>query len=176
VLDRLDVLVFALGGLSKSVGLPQVKLGWIALGGPPALVSSALERLEFIADSYLSVSTPVQAAAAELLAAGSGVRAQIAERVAANYRQLAHAVAGVPACRLLASEGGWYAVLQVPTLQPEEELVLELLLQDHVLVHPGFFFDFPRESYLALSLLPAGPTFTSAAACILRRFLRVERA
>jgi aspartate/methionine/tyrosine aminotransferase len=176
MLDRQDVLVFALGGLSKSAGLPQLKLAWIVVGGPPRAAAQALERLEFIADSYLSVATPVQAAAAELLAAGSTIRAQIAERVTANYRQLEEATAGVPACRLLPSEGGWYAVLQVPSLQTEEELVLELLLQDHVLAHPGFFFDFPRESHLALSLLPAGPAFRSGVGCILRRFSRVERA
>src|SRR5439155_26176612 len=81
---RRDVLAFALGGLSKSVGLPQVKLGWMAVSGPEALVTSAIDRLEHIADTYLAVSTPVQVAAAALLERGAATRAQIAERVAAN--------------------------------------------------------------------------------------------
>ena len=176
IADREDLLVFALGGFSKTAGLPQLKLGWIAVGGPPPLVASALERLEFMADTYLSVSTPVQAAAAELLAAGAAVRAQISSRVRANYRHLLGAAASAPACRVHHSEAGWYAVLQVPSLRPEEELVLDLLGQDHVLAHPGFFFDFPRESYLVLSLLTAEAAFASGIECILRRFRRVERA
>ena len=88
VLERRDVLAFSLGGLSKSVGLPQVKLAWIAVGGPAELVDAALERLELVCDTYLSVSTPVQVAAAELLDRGAIVREQIAGRVAANYRRL----------------------------------------------------------------------------------------
>src|SRR5476651_2125438 len=92
VVTRCDVLSFALGGLSKSVGLPQVKLGWIAVGGPDDLAAAALERLELVCDTYLAVSTPVQLAAAGLLDHGRVVRAQIAARVAANYRALHDAV------------------------------------------------------------------------------------
>jgi aspartate/methionine/tyrosine aminotransferase len=117
----------------------------------------------------------VQAAAAGVLEAGVVVRAQIAERVTTNYLQLQAGAAGARACRVLKSEGGWYAVVQVPSLQPEEDLVLDLLTRDRVLVHPGYFFDFPRESYLTLSLLPASPTFVSGVGCILQRFAHVER-
>jgi aspartate/methionine/tyrosine aminotransferase len=176
ILDRQDLLVFALGGLSKSIGLPQVKLGWAVVGGPAALAAGALERLELIADTYLSVSTPVQAAAADLLTAGSSVRAQIAARVTRNYKELVETAAGTPTCRVLKSEGGWYAVLQVPSLEPEEDLVLDLLTRHRVLVHPGYFFDFPRESYLTVSLLPAELAFASGLGCILQRFAGVERA
>ena len=95
-LRQRDALTFALGGLSKSVGLPQVKLGWIAVGGRPPLVADALERLETICDAYLSVSTPVQVAAPDLLAAGASVRAQIQNRVRENYNAL---LAALPRCR-----------------------------------------------------------------------------
>jgi alanine-synthesizing transaminase len=50
-------------------------------------------------------------------------------------------------------EGGWSAVLRVPAYRSEESLVLELLTRDHVLVHPGFFFDFDREAFIVVSLL-----------------------
>jgi len=170
VLDRRDILVFSLGGLSKSIGLPQVKLGWMALAGPDALVAAALDRLELVCDTYLSVATPVQASAAELLAAGAPVRADIAARVQANYRALATRIATTPSCRLLRSEGGWYAVLQVPSLEPEEDLVLSLLLDDDVLTHPGYFFDFPRESFLVVSLLPPPALFEEGTGRILRHF------
>jgi aspartate/methionine/tyrosine aminotransferase len=174
VMDREEALVFSLGGLSKSVGLPQVKLGWIAVAGPVALVDSALERLELVCDTYLSVSTPVQAAAAELLERGSRVRAQIRARVAANYRHLVERNAAAPACRALRSEGGWYAVLQVPTLRPEEELVLDLLVGDGVLAHPGYFFDFPRESYLVVSLLVPELEFSEGIERLLSRALQLQ--
>ena len=170
VASRGDVLSFALGGLSKSVGLPQVKLGWIAVGGPEPLAAAALQRLELVCDTYLVVSTPVQLAAAELLARGAAVRAQIAARVAANYRALQVAVAAAPSCRVLRSGGGWSAVLQVPSFEPEEELVLRLLDDDAVLTHPGYFFDFPRESFLIISLLPDEASFASGVCRVLRHF------
>jgi alanine-synthesizing transaminase len=149
---RRDVLTFSLGGLSKSVGLPQLKLGWIAVSGPEALVAAAIERLELICDTYLSVSTPSQMAAPALLSAGAAIRARIAARTAVNYGWLRSTVARVPSCHVLRSEGGWSAVLQVPSLEPEEDLALRLLA-DGVLIQPGYFFDFPRESFLIVSLL-----------------------
>ena len=169
VATRRDVLSFALGGLSKSAGLPQVKLGWMAVGGPDSLVAEALERLELVCDTYLSVSTPVQLAAAELLHRGAAVRSQIAVRIVANYRALHTAVAGAPSCRVLPSEGGWYAVLQVPSLESEEDLVLRLLA-DGVLTHPGYFFDFPRGSFLIVSLLPPDASFADGVSRVLRHF------
>jgi len=132
LLMRDDVLVFGLGGLSKSIGLPQVKLGWIAAAGPERMVNAALRILELICDTYLSVYTPVQLAAAELLDRGSAVRRQIAARIAANYQQLKDRVACVPSCRVLDAAGGWSAVVQVPTYRSEEELVIDLLSRDGV--------------------------------------------
>jgi aspartate/methionine/tyrosine aminotransferase len=161
-------LGFSLGGLSKSVGLPQVKLGWIVLSGPLPLVDAARGRLELACDTYLSVSTPVQAAARELLAAGAPVREAIQARVRANFKSLDSLAAAAPSCTVLRTEGGWYAVMQVPSLMPEEDLVLQLLATEGVLVHPGYFFDFPRESYLVLSLLTPEPDFAEGVRRILR--------
>ncbi len=167
-LERQDVLVFSLGGLSKSIGLPQVKLGWIAIAGPSAKVRDAVTRLELACDTYLSVSTPVQVAARGLLEQGATVREQIQRRVRANYRYLSTEISRTPACRLLESEGGWYAVIQVPSLGSEEELVLNLLRSEDVLVHPGYFFDFARESFLVVSLLVPESTFADGVSRILR--------
>jgi aspartate/methionine/tyrosine aminotransferase len=161
-------LVFSLGGLSKSAGLPQLKLGWIAVGGPDALVESALERLELVCDTYLSVSTPVQAAAAELIEHAAPIRAQIQRRIAANYRRLTEQTAMVPACRVLHAEGGWYGVMQVPSLGSEEDLVVALVDRAGVLAHPGYFFDFPRESHLVVSLLPREDAFADGVGRVLR--------
>jgi len=157
VTDRQTGLVFSLGGLSKSVGLPQVKLAWIAVAGAARHVDRALERLELICDTYLSVSTPVQRAAGALLAGGEVVRGQIARRVSANYQRLQQLMAGT-SYRVLTSQGGWYAVLEMPDSESEETVVVELL-RDGVLAHPGYFFDFPREAYLVVSLLPPEPLF-----------------
>jgi alanine-synthesizing transaminase len=169
-LSRSDALVFALGGLSKSIGLPQVKLAWIAAAGPSQLVAESLERLELICDTYLSVSTPVQLAAAELIERGAAIRAQISARTRTNYRRLKDAGASVPACYVLTAGGGWSAVIQVPTLCSEEELMLTMLTTDGVLAHPGYFFDFPRESFVIVSLLVTEAAF---AAGIERLFARV---
>jgi hypothetical protein len=170
VLSRRDVLMFSLGGLSKSVGLPQVKLGWIAAAGPGGPLREALARLEIACDTYLSVATPVQIAAAELLCRGATMREQIQRRVGANYRHLVQHAQSASSCRVLAAEGGWYAVMQVPTLGSEEELVLDLFERQGVLVHPGYFFDFPRESYLILSLLTPPASFAEGVARIFGHF------
>jgi alanine-synthesizing transaminase len=162
-------LTISLGGLSKSAGLPQLKLGWMALGGPDAAVRPALGRLELVCDTYLSVSTPVQAAAAELIERAAPIRAQIQSRTAANHRRLVERVADVPACRVLRAEGGWYGVLQVPSFGSEEDLVVALVERDGVVVHPGYFFDFPRESYLVVSLLPPEAVFANGVDRVLRR-------
>ncbi|HJZ71541.1 MAG TPA: pyridoxal phosphate-dependent aminotransferase, partial [Vicinamibacterales bacterium] len=167
---RTDVLAFALGGLSKSAGLPQVKLGWIAVGGPDALAREALERLAHVCDTYLAVSTPVQLAAGALIERGAYVRDQIARRVSANYAAIAAARDAAPSVRVLRSDGGWYVVLQVPSLDSEENLVLDLLANDEVLVHPGYFFDFPRESFVIVSLLPPPAAFNAGIDRVLRHF------
>ncbi|MEO7134417.1 MAG: pyridoxal phosphate-dependent aminotransferase, partial [Vicinamibacterales bacterium] len=153
VLACADVLTFSLGGLSKSAGLPQLKLGWIGFGGPSAKVDQALAAYELVADTYLSVSTPVQAAAAELLTGGAAIRAQILARVRRNLESLRSLASNHPSLDVLRVEGGWSAVMQVPQLRSEESLVLDLLEKDNVLVHPGYFFDFPREAFIVVSLL-----------------------
>ena len=162
VLDQGDVLTVSLGGLSKSVGLPQLKLGWMALRGPSSLLHPALMRLEIAADAYLSVGTPVQLATPALLDAGRGVRLQIRERVLSNYRQLLLAVDRHPSCQALRVEGGWSAVLRIPHTMPEDECVIRLLEHQHLLVHPGYFFDFPRDGYLVVSLLTRPDIFRGA--------------
>jgi len=156
-------LTFMLGGLSKSAGLPQVKLGWIAIGGGAALVADAMERLETICDAYLSVSTPVQVAAPDLLRAGASVRTQIQGRVRGNYARLVALASANPACTVMPVEAGWYAVVQVPALASEDTTVVDLLERTGVLVHPGYFFDFEREAFLVVSLIPEPQVFAAAA-------------
>lgn len=162
-------LTFTLGGLSKACGLPQMKLGFCVVSGPQALRAEAMARLEFVADAYLSVGTPVQLAAARLLDLGDGIRGAIRGRLDANRKALAAAMAPDAACKVLPSDGGWSAVVQVPSVVPEEDLVGALLSEDGVLVHPGYFFDFPRESFLILSLLPEPDVFVDGLERILAR-------
>lgn len=164
----LPALCFSLGGLSKSAGLPQMKLGWMAVGGPEALVAEALNRLELICDTYLSVSTPVQVGAMSLIEGGSRVRAYITERVLANLATCRDMVRRRSDVTMLEPDGGWCVVLQVPATESEEHLVLRLLEQHHVLVHPGYFFDFPKEAFLILSLLPPADVFTEGVERILK--------
>lgn len=156
---RHDVLGFTLGGLSKSVGLPQVKVGWCAVSGPPSLVADTMDRLEWLCDTYLSVSTPAQLALGALLQDGTVVRDAIRSRLRANDRACQQLVDAHPSCQYLRADGGWSAVIRVPTLLPEDALVLALLDETSVLVHPGYFFDFSVGSYLVPSLLVPEPAF-----------------
>jgi alanine-synthesizing transaminase len=160
-------LTFVLGGLSKLAGLPQLKLGWIFVSGPDTLVREALARLEIIADTYLSVGTPVQQALPSLLEAAGTVGDAIRERTRRNLLVLRRSLVGAPAT-VLDAEGGWYAVLQLPATRSEIEWTAALL-RGGVQVHPGHFFDFPREPFAVLSLLPTPEDFDEG----LRRLLRV---
>ena len=160
--SRLDVLTFTLGGASKSLGLPQVKLGWMVVGGPAIARDAALHALELIADTFLSVGTPVQVAASALLRHGTSVRQAIHDRIRANLRTARHAVRCHPSCSVLPVEGGWSVVIRVPATRSEETLVLELLERERILVHPGYFFDFVREAFMVISLLSPEHVFAEA--------------
>ena len=162
MLGESRVLTFTLGGFSKSIGLPQLKLGWIVVSGPDDVVAEALERLELICDTYLSVSTPAQVAASKLIAAGKEVRAAIQQRVLQNFHELNRMAESYWLVRVLEPEAGWSAVIQVPETIGEEALVLELLREAHVVVYPGYFFDFRRGAHLVVSLLPEPRVFAEA--------------
>ncbi len=155
-----DVLAFSLSGLSKVAGLPQLKLAWIAAGGPGA--DDALARLELIADTYLSVSTPVQLAAPGLLARRGAFQRAVQERLRENRATVAALRRADAPWDVLRAEGGWSEVLSVPSSRSEDEWALRLL-DAGVLVHPGYFFDFPSGSHLVVSLLPEPLQFARGA-------------
>lgn len=168
LVENEGALTFVLSGFSKILALPQMKLGWIVTNGPDVLRDEARERLDLIADTFLSVSAPVQHAAAQLLALRAPLQRQILDRARENLTWLAARLIDSP-CRLLTVEGGWYATLEIPRLRPEEDVVLRLLAEDDVLVHPGYFFDFAREAFLVVSLLPPPATFQTALTRLLAR-------
>lgn len=150
-------LTFVLSGLSKIAALPQMKVGWIAVGGPDALARDALARLELIADTYLSLSAPLQHALPVLLGQRHTMRPQLMARIETNLRRLDDELSRQKLVSRLEVEGGWYAVLRVPAVQPDEELAIRLLEEHSVLVHPGHFYEFPDQGYLIVSLItPAG--------------------
>ena len=146
-----DVLTFRLNGLSKLIGLPQAKLGWIAASGPSFTVAPALDALDLIADTYLSVSTPVQVALPSLLQQGAAIRTEIQRRLRANLAHVAGRLSGT-ALDLRRPDGGWSVVVRVPRLGDADDLPLALLAHD-VLVHPGYFYDLPHDGYIVVSLL-----------------------
>jgi aspartate/methionine/tyrosine aminotransferase len=158
-------LHFVLGGASKALALPQLKLAWIAVAGPPALRDEALARLEFVADAYLSVSPLLARALPALLARQEAIAGELRSRVDANRERLAAGLAPTPV-RALAAEAGWAAILRVPGEHDEDKLALALLDQAGVLVHPGFVFELePRDAageacaHLVVSLLLARELF-----------------
>ena len=151
--------VFLLSGLSKVAALPQLKLGWIAVHGPGA--AEHLEALAFLADQYLSVSAPAQAAAPRLLELAPALREQIRARLHANLAALDASLEGHPHLARLPVEGGWSVLLRRPAVDPDEACALRLLETQGVLVHPGSFFDLQGDGHLVLSLLVPEATFRS---------------
>jgi alanine-synthesizing transaminase len=170
VLDQPTGLVFALDGLSKLAALPQLKLGWITVGGSPALAQEAVSRLELIADSYLSVGTPVQLAAPRLVAERHAIQRAITERLRTNLGTLRSTLRG-SAATVLDVHGGWYAVMRLPAVATEMQWVLGLL-EDGVVVQPGWFFDFETEPFVVISLLTPVDDCRAAAEVIAARVAR----
>ena len=154
-----DVLTFTLSGVSKISALPQMKVAWIATSGPAAEVEAALARLEMISDTYLSMNAPIAWAVPALLKQRTGIQQQLLDRVRANLAELDRQLAAQPTCHRLSVEAGWYAILRVPVIETDEELVVDLLRRKSVLVHPGHFYDFPRDGFLVLSLITAEAEF-----------------
>ncbi len=121
------------------------------------MMIAAMDRLEVIADTYLSMNAPVQLAAATLLGQRKNIQPLVLDRVRTNLVELDRQVAQQKASQRLQVEGGWYAVLRVPVTRSDEDLAIDLLRTASVLVHPGHFYDFPSDGYLILSLLtPSG--------------------
>ena len=159
-LDRVGTLVggtrpswFVLNGLSKMLALPQLKLAWIALGGPESVVTEALRRLDVIADTHLSVGAQVQHALPDLFRLKPSIQQQIRERLSHNRSYLHREAGKTLNCRLWPAEGGWSAILRIPTTRTEESWALRLLERDGILTYPGYFFDFPDDGRLVISLL-----------------------
>jgi alanine-synthesizing transaminase len=148
-----EVLTFTLSGLSKISALPQMKVSWIVTSGPGREVGAAMARLEVIADTYLSMNTPIQWAVPVLLEQRKNIQRLLMSRVERNLAELDRQLAGQKSCERLGVEGGWYAVLRVPVTRSDEELAVELVREKRVLVHPGHFYDFPSDGYLVVSLM-----------------------
>ena len=167
LLQGARALTFALSGLSKICGLPQMKLAWLAVSGPEAEKREALARLEVIADAYLSAGTPVQLAARALLEMRGPFQEQVRQRVGRNLCELDRQLAGQNVSTRLACDGGWTAVLRVPAVQSDEALALALLKEQSVLVHPGHFYDFARPGHVVVSLIVPEPEFAQGIARVL---------
>ena len=152
-----EALTFTLSGLSKISGLPQMKMAWVATSGPKdkakEKVNAALARLEVIADTYLSMSTPIQLATPVLLEQRKRLQPQLLNRVRTNLKELDRQLESQKNCGRLDVEGGWYAVLRVPVTRSDEDLAIDILRKLSVLVHPGHFYDFPSDGYLVVSLI-----------------------
>jgi alanine-synthesizing transaminase len=157
VVDTNRGLVFALNGLSKIAGLPQMKLGWIVCAGSEKLVAQAMERLGILLDITLSVASPVQYALPRLLELASDFQQKCLARLQSNYQQ-ARLLTKDSSITCLEVEGGWYQPLRFPNLISESEWCAQALAAG-VLVHPGYFYDFHQEPYMVLSLLPTCSTF-----------------
>jgi aspartate/methionine/tyrosine aminotransferase len=155
-----QALTFAMSGLSKICGLPQMKVAWLAVSGPQEMKREAQARLEVIADTYLSVSAPVQLAIPRFLEQRHGFQEQLISRVRMNLAELDRQVAEQKNCSRLEVEGGWYAVLRVPATRSDEDLALALLNEQGVYVHPGHFYDFAAEGFLIVSLIASETDFS----------------
>ncbi|MBN1652546.1 MAG: pyridoxal phosphate-dependent aminotransferase [Deltaproteobacteria bacterium] len=155
-LESDQTLVFALFGLSKLAALPQLKLAWICIGGPETLAEEARERLELIADTFLSVGTAIQLAVPQILKIYQPVSDAIRRRTKRNLDALSDLDWPVSLFHL---EGGWYASLKLPNIESDEQWALDFLNKDQVCVYPGYFFDYERSSVIVISLLVAEPIF-----------------
>jgi aspartate/methionine/tyrosine aminotransferase len=162
-----EVLTFTLSGLSKIAALPQMKVAWLAVTGPESLTRPALDRLEIIADTYLSLNSPTQWAFPTLFGQRRALQPQILERARKNWAALKAEVGPGSSCELLDAEGGWYAVLRTQCEEPDEDLAIRLAREAGVLVHPGHFYDFSTDEHLVLSLIAPAEDFRAGVSKLL---------
>jgi aspartate/methionine/tyrosine aminotransferase len=160
------VPTFVLSGLSKVAALPQMKAAWIACFAE----GEAIQRLEVISDTFLSMSAPIQCALPVWLSERATLQGQIMERLQANLVSLDAILLQQKLVSRLTVEAGWYAVLRVPGLQPQEDTALDLLLEQGVMVHPGGFFGFSGQGWLVVSLLTPLREFREGVEAIVRQF------
>lgn len=174
-----SVLSFTLSGLSKIAALPQMKAAWIVVSGPPELRVAAMERLEIIADTYLSVNTPVALALPELLETRGAIQPQIMARLLTNLTELDRQLSSTRAAARLETEGGWYATVELSEATNHDiaadDFAVDLARQEGVVVHPGHFYDFASEGHLVLSLLPPAALFAEGVAKLLAHLTRWVR-
>lgn len=167
-----EVLTFTMNGISKMIGLPQMKLGWIIVSGQRSIVNEAIERLEIICDTFLSVNTPVQIALQRLFEHGKVIQQNILERIRSNYSTLKNKTFDTP-CSVLTAHGGWYGIISVPRIKTDEEWSLQLLEKKGIYVHPGYFFDFDEDGHFVVSLLTERSVFKKAISVMVDYILAV---
>ena len=163
-----EALTFTLSGLSKISALPQMKVAWIVTSGPEAEVAAAIERLEVIADTYLSMNAPIQWALPSLIDERHNIQKQLLARVRNNLAELDRQLVRQKSCSRLGMEGGWYAIVRVPVTRSDEELAIELVREKAMIVHPGHFYDFPQDGYLVVSLIAPEQEFAEGIARLLQ--------
>ncbi|HEY6184814.1 MAG TPA: pyridoxal phosphate-dependent aminotransferase [Terriglobales bacterium] len=162
-----QALTFTLSGLSKISAWPQMKLAWIAASGPAEQLHAAMQRMEVIADTYLSVNAPIQLAVPVFLEQRKKVQPFLLRHIQTNLMELDRLLASQKSCARLNVEGGWYAVLRVPVTQSDEDLAIAIMKNLSVLVHPGHFYDFSRDGYLVVSLITESKQFSEGVKRIL---------
>jgi alanine-synthesizing transaminase len=156
-----ETLTFTLNGLSKLAGLPQMKLAWIVVSGPVDQRTDALQRLEVIADTFLSVGTPVQHSLKWLLVNSTQMTAQICRRISQNIKQASSVFSKASPVSLFNCEGGWNAVLRLPATRSDEQWAGDLLVGSKILTYPGHLFEFELKSCIVVSLLPEPDVFAA---------------
>jgi aspartate/methionine/tyrosine aminotransferase len=161
-------LTFTLSGLSKISALPQMKVAWIAATGARPLLADAMNRLEIIADTYLSMNAPLQRAVPVMLEERHGIQRQLLQRITANLASVDAQLNLQKLCRRLEVEGGWYVVVRIPAAGADEDFAIALLRETDVLAQPGHFYDFSGDGHLVISLITSHDEFTEG----IRRLLK----
>jgi alanine-synthesizing transaminase len=133
-------LVFTLNGFSKMFGLPGVKFGWMALSGKDGRVREALRSLELISDTFLPVSEIIQASAPEIFDHGRSIGQEFSRRVRECWKHAENAFASSRSFQYVNPDGGFYVALRLADLD-EEQTAEAILREDHLLVHPGYFYE-----------------------------------
>jgi alanine-synthesizing transaminase len=165
-----EALTFTMSGLSKLCGMPQMKTSWLIVDGPGDLKAEAVARMEVIADTYLSMNTPVQLAIPALLKQRRGFQNQVMKRLRTNLRELDRQLALQKTCDRLEVEGGWNAVLRVPSIDSDEDIAIRLLAEKNVFLHPGHFYDFQGDGFMVVSLITPVRAFAKGIKRILAAF------
>jgi alanine-synthesizing transaminase len=163
-----DLLTLTFNGLSKAYRLAGFRSAWLLITGPRRAAGSYLEGLSILANMRLCPNVPGQHAIQTALGGRQSIHDLVLPggRLREQRDAAMAALKQIPGVTCVQPRGALYVF---PRLDPEvypieddQQFVLDLLRDQHVLVVQGSGFNWPQPDHLRIVTLPRADDLTEA--------------